>query len=54
MVAVVVAAAVAAVAVAEPVTCPPLSKPASNSPFRAEITRTPTSAWHAPAIMLGT
>ena len=43
-----------AMAVAEPVTCPPLSKPASNSPFRAEITRTPTSAWHAPAIMLGT
>ena len=48
MVAVVVAAA------AKRVTCPPLSKPASNSPFRAEITRTPTSAWHAPAIMLGT
>ena len=34
--------------------CPPRSKPVSNSPLRAEMTSTPTSAWHAPAIMLGT
>mmetsp|Transcript_34620 Transcript_34620/g.114688 ORF Transcript_34620/g.114688 Transcript_34620/m.114688 type:complete len:211 (+) Transcript_34620:455-1087(+) len=34
--------------------CPPRSKPVSNSPLRAEMTSTPTSAWHAPAIMFGT
>mmetsp|Transcript_19037 Transcript_19037/g.45986 ORF Transcript_19037/g.45986 Transcript_19037/m.45986 type:complete len:229 (-) Transcript_19037:983-1669(-) len=33
---------------------PPRSKPVSNSPFRAEMTRTPTSAWLAPMIMFGT
>mmetsp|Transcript_2128 Transcript_2128/g.5455 ORF Transcript_2128/g.5455 Transcript_2128/m.5455 type:complete len:246 (-) Transcript_2128:844-1581(-) len=34
--------------------CPPRSNPVSNSPLRAEMTSTPMSAWHAPAIMLGT
>mmetsp|Transcript_1361 Transcript_1361/g.2956 ORF Transcript_1361/g.2956 Transcript_1361/m.2956 type:complete len:305 (+) Transcript_1361:359-1273(+) len=33
---------------------PPLSNPLSNSPFLAEMTSTPTSAWLAPMIMLGT
>ena len=30
---------------------PPLSKPVSNSPRRAEMTRMPTSAWAAPEII---
>mmetsp|Transcript_46350 Transcript_46350/g.104491 ORF Transcript_46350/g.104491 Transcript_46350/m.104491 type:complete len:211 (+) Transcript_46350:991-1623(+) len=34
--------------------CPPFSKPVSNSPLRAEMTSTPTSAWQAPAIIFGT
>mmetsp|Transcript_4333 Transcript_4333/g.6505 ORF Transcript_4333/g.6505 Transcript_4333/m.6505 type:complete len:251 (-) Transcript_4333:396-1148(-) len=34
--------------------CPPRLKPDSNSDLRAEITSTPTSAWAAPEIMLGT
>mmetsp|Transcript_22158 Transcript_22158/g.54834 ORF Transcript_22158/g.54834 Transcript_22158/m.54834 type:complete len:246 (-) Transcript_22158:448-1185(-) len=34
--------------------CPPRSNPVSNSPLRAAITRMPTSACAAPAIMLGT
>mmetsp|Transcript_10830 Transcript_10830/g.15627 ORF Transcript_10830/g.15627 Transcript_10830/m.15627 type:complete len:271 (+) Transcript_10830:352-1164(+) len=34
--------------------CPPLSNPVSNSPFRAEITRSATSACDAPPIMWGT
>ena len=32
---------------------PCLSKPASNSPFLAEMTRPATSAWHAPNNKLG-
>mmetsp|Transcript_67103 Transcript_67103/g.189758 ORF Transcript_67103/g.189758 Transcript_67103/m.189758 type:complete len:273 (+) Transcript_67103:1257-2075(+) len=34
--------------------CPPRSKPVSNSPLRAEMMSTPTSAWDAPLIMFGT
>mmetsp|Transcript_16012 Transcript_16012/g.27394 ORF Transcript_16012/g.27394 Transcript_16012/m.27394 type:complete len:208 (+) Transcript_16012:903-1526(+) len=34
--------------------CPSFSNPVSNSPLRAEITNTPTSACAAPAIIFGT
>mmetsp|Transcript_537 Transcript_537/g.1510 ORF Transcript_537/g.1510 Transcript_537/m.1510 type:complete len:245 (-) Transcript_537:634-1368(-) len=34
--------------------CPPFSNPVSNSPFLAAMTKTPTSACAAPAIMFGT
>ena len=34
--------------------CPSFSKPDSNSPYRADMTRRAISAWQAPVIMLGT
>ena len=33
---------------------PPFSKPDSNSPIFADITKQPTSAYDVPAIILGT